>query len=76
MVRVDRVVSVLLQDVRAQLVDEPDPRPSCPVAYTSTPRPSRPMARKRVAQLEPAVAAPRPEGVPGQAFRMHARENG
>ena len=45
LIRLQRVETAILQHVRSQLVGETDPRPSWPVEYTSTPRPSAAIAR-------------------------------
>ena len=51
------------------------PRPSWPVAYTSTPRRSAAIVRSASPQLDATVAAQRSEGVAGEAFGVEPHEH-
>ena len=73
-VRLDGVEALLLQLVRAELVEEADP----PALLREIEQYSLPLVldpRERVLELLPAVAAPRMEDVAGEAFGVDADEH-
>ena len=75
LVRLDRVATLVLQRVRPQLVAEPDPAALVAAQVDDDALALGRDLLERLVELQPAVAAQRPEHVAGQALRVHAHEH-
>src|SRR5207244_623185 len=73
-IRFDRVASLILQRVRAQLVSETDAATLMPAQVHNDALTFACDALKRTIELYAAVASQRAEHVAGEAFRVHAHE--
>ena len=73
-VGLDRVLALVLELVRAHLVEEPDPTPLLPHVHED-PAPLGLDPAERLVELEATVAPARVEDVPGQALGVDADEH-
>ena len=75
LVRLDRVAALVLERVRPQLVPEPDPTTLVTAQVDDDALALGRDLFERLVELQPAVAAQRPEHVTGEALGVHPHEH-